>query len=103
MAFHPNKIVLTSVESDHQDYYPTYQDIRNAFVDYICLLPQNGQLFYCADDEGAAETAGIAKSKRPDIQVIPYGEKAQGALRSAAKTLGAPGHDQPLRFCGSAP
>ena len=81
MAFHPNKIVLTSVESDHQDYYPTYQDIRNAFVDYICLLPQNGQLFYCADDEGAAETAGIAKSKRPDIQVIPYGEKAQGEYK----------------------
>ena len=35
MSFCPQKIVLTSVESDHQDYYPTYEDIRAAFVDYI--------------------------------------------------------------------
>ena len=81
MAFHPSKIVLTSVESDHQDYYPTYNDIRDAFVDYICLLPQGGQLIYCADDKGAVETAGLAKNKRPDIELIPYGENADGDYR----------------------
>lgn len=78
MAYSPSKIILTSVESDHQDYYPTFKDIQNAFVDYACLLPQGGQLIYCADDPGAVETAGIAKSKRPDISLIPYGEKADG-------------------------
>lgn len=76
MSFCPQKIVLTSVESDHQDYYPTYEDIRAAFVDYICKLPENGQLIYCADDSGAAETALIAKQKRPDISLVPYGENA---------------------------
>lgn len=81
MSFSPQKIILTSVESDHQDYYPTYQDIRNAFVDYICLLPKGGQLIYCADDEGASETALIAAQKRPDIELIPYGEKAEGAWK----------------------
>lgn len=78
MAFSPKKIILTSVESDHQDYYPTYEDIRNAFVDYICKLPENGQLIYCADDAGAVETAKIAAKKRADIKLIPYGEKAGG-------------------------
>ena len=78
MSFCPQKIVLTSVESDHQDYYPTYEDIRNAFVDYICKLPQNGELIYCADDAGAVETAEIAGQKRPDIKLIPYGENASG-------------------------
>ncbi len=78
MSFCPQKIILTSVESDHQDYYPTYNDIRNAFVDYACKLPENGQLIYCADDNGAVETAGIVHEKRPDIQCIPYGEKAEG-------------------------
>lgn len=76
MSFCPQKIVLTSVEPDHQDYYPTYEDIRSAFVDYICKLPQNGQLIYCADDAGAVETAKIAKEKRPDINLVPYGENA---------------------------
>lgn len=78
MSFHPQKIILTSVESDHQDYYPTYEDIRSAFVDYICSLPPGGQLVYCADDKGAAETALLAKQRRGDIVLVPYGEKAEG-------------------------
>ena len=81
MSFCPKKIILTSVESDHQDFYPTYNDIRDAFVDYICLLPENGDLIYCADDKGAVETAGIAKTKRPDINLIPYGERAAGVYK----------------------
>ena len=78
MAFNPQKIILTSVESDHQDYYPTFADIQNAFVDYICKLPKYGTLIYCADDKGAVETAEIAKSKRSDIKYVQYGENAVG-------------------------
>jgi len=78
MAFEPKKIILTSVESDHQDYYPTYEDIRSAFVDYICKLPEGGEVIYCADDKGAVETVEIAKKKRADIKTLPYGVKASG-------------------------
>lgn len=78
MSFCPQKIILTSVESDHEDYYPTYNDIRDAFVDYVCKLPQGGDLIYCADDKGACEVAEIAKVKRSDINLIPYGTKADG-------------------------
>lgn len=81
MDFHPKKIVLTSVESDHQDYYPTYADIRKAFVDYVCLLPPSGQLIYCADDNGAVEAAGLAKQMRNDIELIPYGQNAAGPYK----------------------
>jgi len=78
MSFCPQKIILTSVEPDHQDYYPTYEDIREAFVDYICKLPEGGDLIYCADDKGACDTVQIAIKKRPDINLIPYGETAEG-------------------------
>src|SRR5574344_867073 len=81
MAFCPQKIILTAVESDHQDYYPTYEDIRDAFVDYICKLPEGGQCIFCADDPGAVETAGLAEARRHDIKFIPYGEKAAGDYR----------------------
>ncbi len=81
MSFYPKKIILTSVESDHQDYYPTYEDIRDAFVDYICKLPENGDLIYCADDNGAVETALIAYNKRPDLNMIPYGQNAGGDFK----------------------
>lgn len=78
MSFHPEKIILTSVEPDHQDFYPTYEDIRDAFVDYACLLPNGGDLIYCADDKGACEVAEIVSGKRDDINLIPYGTKASG-------------------------
>ncbi len=79
MSFCPQKIILTSVEPDHEDYYPTYEDIRQAFIDYICKLPEGGEVIYCADDKGACETVALAREKRADIVAIPYGEKA-GAL-----------------------
>ena len=78
MAFSPKKIILTSVESDHQDCYPTYDDILAAFVDYICKLPSGGQVIFCADDQGAREAVALAKERRGDIEAVPYGEKADG-------------------------
>ncbi|MGP1459286.1 MAG: UDP-N-acetylmuramate--L-alanine ligase [Treponema sp.] len=87
MSFRPQKIVLTSVESDHQDFYPTFADIQQAFVDYICLLPDGGDLIYCADDAGAVETAYLASKKRGDIRLIPYGECANGDYRLEFKDV----------------
>ena len=81
MSFCPQKIILTSVESDHEDYYPTYESIRDAFVDYVCKLPEGGELIYCADDKGAVEVAEIVKGKRTDIKLIPYGLKAEGEYK----------------------
>jgi UDP-N-acetylmuramate--alanine ligase len=65
------------VESDHQDYYPTYESIRDAFLEYAALLPSGGELIYCADDPGASEVAHKAEAaalvlNRP-IRIIPYG------------------------------
>ncbi|WP_428771596.1 UDP-N-acetylmuramate--L-alanine ligase [Treponema sp. HNW] len=87
MSFCPKKIILTGVESDHQDYYPTYESIRGAFVDYCLLLPEGGELIYCADDPGACQTVSIVKQKRGDIVYTPYGFNAEGAYRlSLGKT-----------------
>ncbi|EFW38776.1 UDP-N-acetylmuramate--L-alanine ligase [Treponema phagedenis] len=74
LNFYPKKIVLTSVESDHQDFYPQYEDILAAFLQYIDRLPQFSEIFYCADDPGAKEAINLAFSSRPDLIYIPYGE-----------------------------
>jgi UDP-N-acetylmuramate--alanine ligase len=78
LLFHPKRIVLTAVESDHQDYYPTYESIRDAFVEYCRLLPPDGELIYCADDPGAVEVAGIIEGDGKDITLVPYGFTASG-------------------------
>jgi UDP-N-acetylmuramate--alanine ligase len=81
LSFRPKRIILTSVESDHQDFYPTYADILAAFVDYACLLPSGGSLIYCADDKGAREAVSLIAARRTDIVLIPYGETAPGPYR----------------------
>ncbi|MDR0525268.1 MAG: UDP-N-acetylmuramate--L-alanine ligase [Spirochaetaceae bacterium] len=81
LAFHPRRIVLTGIESDHQDYYPTYDSIRDAFVEYLRKLPSGGELIYCADNPGACEAAEILRSENRDIAFTQYGFKAEGAFR----------------------
>ena len=78
LSFHPKRIILTSVESDHQDYFPAYQDIRDAFVEYGRRLPPDGELIYCADDPGAAEVAAILKQEMSGMRLVPYGFSAEG-------------------------
>jgi UDP-N-acetylmuramate--alanine ligase len=81
LSFHPRRIILTSVESDHQDYYPTYESIRDAFVEYAMLLPEGGELIFCADDRGACEVVQLVQQRRKDIECIPYGFNAEGPYR----------------------
>jgi UDP-N-acetylmuramate--alanine ligase len=81
LSFHPRRIVLTSVESDHQDYFPTYASIRDAFLEYGRLLPAEGELIYCAADAGAGEVAGILKGEARGIRFVPYGFSAEGPFR----------------------
>jgi len=78
LSFHPQRIILTSVESDHQDYFPTYESIRDSFVEYCRRLPNGGQLIYCSDDPGACEVAQIILEDHHDIEMIPYGFSAWG-------------------------
>ena len=81
LSFHPKRIILTSVETDHQDFFPTYEDIRDAFVEYGRLLPPGGEMIYCADDKGACEVAAILSKERPNINFVPYGFNADGDFK----------------------
>ena len=81
LAFHPLRILLTAVESDHNDYFPDYDSIRDAFVEYCRLLPPGGELIYCADDPGASEVARILQGEYRKLQFIPYGFTANSEFK----------------------
>jgi UDP-N-acetylmuramate--alanine ligase len=110
LAFHPGRIVLTSVESDHQDCFPTYEAIRDAFLEYTAKLPPGGELFYCADNPGARETAEEAARTGRGLRLVPYGFTAPGPFgitdcrvseeRLAVRLRGSP--DEPSGKTGDA-
>ncbi len=81
LSFHPDILIVTSIEPDHLDYFRDYDDIFSAFYEYVMLLPEGGTLVYCADDRGASELAAKAAESGKDINLIPYGLTAEGKFR----------------------
>jgi UDP-N-acetylmuramate--alanine ligase len=71
LGLKPEIEVVTNIEHDHPDCYPTAQDFQEAFVEFAGLLPENGTLVACADDPAAAELA--AKVCDTGKQVVTYG------------------------------
>lgn len=47
----PQFIVITNIEYDHPDIYPTVSSIREAFISFAKKLPEKGLLIACGDDE----------------------------------------------------
>jgi len=78
LSFHPNQLVITTVDVDHLDYYRDYADIESAFLEYADRLPRGGTLIYCADDAGALGCAIKLAERRTDLVLRPYGFEAAG-------------------------
>ncbi len=81
LGLRPRIEVVTNLEHDHPDYYPTYEGMFEAFESFVSLLPTDGTLIACIEDPGAA--ALISRARRLGRHVIAY--SLQGEL-----TLNAP-------------
>lgn len=78
MDFSPRKILLTSIEADHLDYFKDYHDIFSAFLDFAKKLPHRGGIVYCADDAGASDMVDTLLNERLDLHASAYGFSAYG-------------------------
>jgi UDP-N-acetylmuramate--alanine ligase len=62
--------VVTNVDWDHVDYYPTPAAFADAFRKFVGALPEYGFLVVCADDPGALS---LREAVQPGVQVHTYG------------------------------
>jgi len=69
----PKIAVITNVEHDHPDCYPTMESYRAAFEKFAALVPNTGALIVCRDHAGAKEIGEWALQR--NIRVIWYGAK----------------------------
>lgn len=65
---HPNIAVITNIEHDHPDLYPTLQDVVAAFKKFVESMPEGSIIIACGDDEHVREVIQFAKAR-----VITYG------------------------------
>lgn len=71
LGLRPHTAIVTNVEHDHPDLFPTADAYRQAFRDFISLLPAGGRLVVCADDAGALKLA--QETTLPGVNVVTYG------------------------------
>jgi UDP-N-acetylmuramate--alanine ligase len=88
LNFHPERIIITSIEPDHMDYFRDLEDILCAFEAYGRTLPFQGTVIYCADDAGASAAAARIFARRDDLVMLPYGRSAAGSFRITSEELG---------------
>jgi UDP-N-acetylmuramate--alanine ligase len=59
--------VITNVEFDHPDIFPTPAIYRTAFNQFIDQIQPGGELYICADDDGVSTLSSITENSRLNI------------------------------------
>ncbi len=62
-GLHPTIEVVTNVEHDHPDCFPTERDMMAAFEGFVDRLTSDGSLVICLDDPGASHLLAYAGSE----------------------------------------
>ncbi|GAB4469760.1 MAG: UDP-N-acetylmuramate--L-alanine ligase [Anaerolineales bacterium] len=52
LGLHPQYAIVTNIEYDHPDCYPTPRQFDAAFEQFVSQIQPNGKLFTCVEDEG---------------------------------------------------
>jgi UDP-N-acetylmuramate--alanine ligase len=80
LGLRPAIAVVTNVEHDHPDCYPTLGEMQEAFREFVNLLPPDGLLVACARDAFARQLAGERRAaQRP---ALLYGWRKEDDFRA---------------------
>ena len=71
LGLKPQIAVVTSLEHDHPDLFPSLEAMYMAFEKFTDLLPDDGTLIVCADDAGASTL--IPHVRSAGKSVVSYG------------------------------
>ena len=55
LKFSPKAEIILNIDNDHLDYFKTFDNIKNAFIKYVKLLPNDGILITNADDKNCMD------------------------------------------------
>ena len=68
LKFSPKAEIILNIDNDHLDYFKTFENIKNAFVKYVKLLPDDGLLVINGDDKNCLDLPQYTK-----CNIIKYG------------------------------
>ena len=74
LKFYPKAEIILNIDNDHLDYFKNIENINQAFIKYVKLLPSNGLLVVNSDNDYCAKL-----HEYTDAKVISYGIKSEKA------------------------
>lgn len=80
LGLKPRIAVVTNLEHDHPDCYPTFEDMYAAFQSFVDLLPEDGTLIVCAEDDGAATL--LTHARRKGLNIVSYSIQGEMTINS---------------------
>ena len=63
LKFSPKTELVLNIDNDHLDYFKNFDNIKNAFIKYVKLLPDNGILVVNDDDANCLDLAKYTNAK----------------------------------------
>lgn len=76
----PRIAVVTNLEHDHPDCYPTFEDMFTAFEQFVNLLPPDGVLIASSEDEGSASL--LPRARKSGRHVVAYSVQGEMTINS---------------------
>ena len=68
--YRPHVGIITGIEWDHVNVFPTFEIYKEQFAKYIDLIEAGGTLIYCDDDPEVHDV--VISNRRNDIAKLPY-------------------------------
>ena len=70
LKFHPKTEIILNIDNDHLDYFQDLEHIKNAFVKFVKLLPNDGLLVVNSDDPNCVDLY-----KNTNAKIVTFGIK----------------------------
>ena len=74
LKFSPKSAIILNIDNDHLDYFKNFDNIKNAFIKFVKLLPKDGILVVNGDDINCLDLKNHSNAK-----FITYGIENQNA------------------------
>ncbi len=80
LGLRPQVAVITNLEHDHPDCYPTFDDMYSTFKQFVDLLPVDGTLIVSSEDKNAMSLLSYARTKH--LNVLSYSVQTEMTINS---------------------
>ena len=86
LGLKPHIEVVTSLEHDHPDLFPTLELMYAAFEKFVDLLPEEGTLIACSDNSGTVPL--MSHARKLGRSIVAYGMEGERTINSPLWVIG---------------